>query len=305
MKEYLLKQAKVRTYKVVINKLTPQTVLEWTGKHKPTWQDLDPYSSLEDVGDTGNDTASSVMDENVPPHPPHYKLRARSSKKRNSTRPVRMTTQSVSYTDMFQSKNEELPFKKPKKRVSQTLSGPSEARMRAKHKPTVHPKVTHPIVKPALKVEMQHTPKPPSSDAETIVYETPKAQESSEDDNIPLSIVKDKINKNKNDKPTDTTASTSKKHVFVSKTVGLIKGKRHRTVKCSKCDKCTQSLAELNTHYRANHARVKCKYCNLLFNMPSSLARHQYFHEIATKRCRCGKVFRFDSELKTHKLRHR
>ena len=105
MKEYLLKQAKVRSYKVVINKLTPQTILEWSGKHKPTWQDLDPYSSLEDVGDTGNDTASSITDENAPPRLPHYELRARSSRKQNSNRPVRMATQSLSYTDMFQFKN--------------------------------------------------------------------------------------------------------------------------------------------------------------------------------------------------------
>ena len=76
------------------------------------------------------------------------------------------------------------------------------------------------------------------------------------------------------------------------------------TFKCSKCDKYTNSLAELNTHYRGNHTRVKCKYCNQLFNTPSLLTRHQSSPEIATKKCQCGKVFRFDNELRAHKLKH-
>ena len=118
-------------------------------------------------------------------------------------------------------------------------------------------------------------------------------------------MLKAKITGNAEPSTSNSSPNTSKKHVFVSKTVGLIKRKKHQTFKCTKCDKRSLSLAELNTHYRANHAKVKCKYCNLLFNTLSSLARHQYSHEIATKCCRCGKLFRFDSELKAHKLKHR
>ena len=62
VKDYLLKQAKIRTYKVVLNKLMAQTMSDWSEKWKPSWQDLDPYSSLEDVGDTDSDTAPNNHD---------------------------------------------------------------------------------------------------------------------------------------------------------------------------------------------------------------------------------------------------
>ena len=96
-----------------------------------------------------------------------------------------------------------------------------------------------------------------------------------------------------------------KKHIFVSCSVGLVKFKRKRSLKCAKCESSYPMQAEVSAHYQENHHKVKCSVCHQLFNTPATLTRHMYSHEIATKACRCGKSFRFKSELKSHKLTHR
>ena len=147
VKDYLLKQSKTRTYKVVLNKLMAQTMSDWSEKWKPSWQDLDPYSSLEDVGDTNSDTAPNNHDTQT--SQTRYGLRVWQPLMRQSNRPVRSATKSISYTAMFQDTDDQPTLKKPKKHVPPILSGPSKAMMLARNKPTVHPKITHPVVKPA------------------------------------------------------------------------------------------------------------------------------------------------------------
>ena len=108
-----------------------------------------------------------------------------------------------------------------------------------------------------------------------------------------------------NQNSSNLLAPTPKCHVFVSRTVGLIKHKRKRIFKCAKCETRKATQGEINAPYRSTHEKVKCYVCHQLFSTPATLVCHLYSHEIATKKCRCGKVFRFASELKSHKLTHR
>ena len=174
---------------------------------------------------------------------------------------------------MFNDLDSSPTLKKIRKPLLHSLSGPSKSRMMARNTHTIHPKISHPVVKKTLKVETTSThsqsPSLNLSDTETIVDNHQDTQENSDDDNVPLAVLKDKLSNTACSSNKEPTSTSTKIHVFVSKTVGLIKQKQHRTFKCSKCDKRTNSLADLNTHYRGSHSRVKCKYCNQLFNTPS------------------------------------
>ena len=145
----------------------------------------------------------------------------------------------------------------------------------------------HPIdVVKTQRVETEDNTVNPNTDSDaTESYEVPATQEPSE-------------------KQSKTVEQPSKKHVFVTKTIGLVKHKRNRVFKCKKCDRHFPTMSQLNSHYKDNQDPVKCYVCHRLFNTPSTLDRHLYLHEIATKKCRCGKLFRFKSELESHKLTH-
>ena len=55
MRDYLYNQANSRKYEVVIHKLTMDIVTQWGPLKQDSWKDIDPYSLLEDVGDTTSD----------------------------------------------------------------------------------------------------------------------------------------------------------------------------------------------------------------------------------------------------------
>ena len=183
----------------------------------------------------------------------------------NQTLPSGPNTDSIANTDVIKSGNivtDPLDVDSPHVTPNQENilnSGPSTARMLARNKPTVHPKIRHAIVKPAWKAETIKVPMPNPSEAESTKQ---KDTDTSENDDIPLARLRSKSAESAEASTSHSPPKTNKKHVFVSKTVGLIKQKKRQTFKCSKCDKRSSSLAELNTHYRASHAKVKCKYYN-------------------------------------------
>ena len=95
---------------------------------------------------------------------------------------------------------------------------------------------------------------------------------------------------------------------FKTKTISIRRAKDPRTFKCSKCDKRTTTLRELNAHYIANHCKVKCDICDKSFNTPGALRKHCYTHveEKSQYRCRtCSKIFPFESQFKSHRHVHR
>ena len=64
VKAYWIEQAKQCKYEVQLNQLTQNEIGRWTKQEiSPSWEDLDPYSSLEDVDDTSDDNKDSSTSE--------------------------------------------------------------------------------------------------------------------------------------------------------------------------------------------------------------------------------------------------
>ena len=61
VRDYLLEQAQTRTYKVVVNKISQEIVSHWSKPVCKPWQDIDLYSSLEEV----DSSQVSEADEDV------------------------------------------------------------------------------------------------------------------------------------------------------------------------------------------------------------------------------------------------
>ena len=69
VQDYLLQQAQTRSYKVVVNKISQDPILQWSAPARETWQDIDPYSSLEEVESSqASETHEDfLLDESVEP----------------------------------------------------------------------------------------------------------------------------------------------------------------------------------------------------------------------------------------------
>ena len=161
------------------------------------------------------------------------------TKKNLNNRPTRSAARHISYASMFEDLDPTPTAKKSRKRILPALSGPSNATILACQTQTVHPKISHPVVQQSQKVETTTAPSTPSesSDAETIVYNQQDHHGNSDEENVPLSILRNRWSDTVHHGINEPATQPTTKHVFVSKTVGLIKRKRHHTFKCSKCDK--------------------------------------------------------------------
>ena len=269
-----------------------------------SWEDIDPYSGLEDVGNSSDseqpsekvaESTSSMESENA-----NIKLRlcTRKPVRHNTGRPTRKALRNVNYEDFLQDDTAQTTKKSKPHLIA--LSGPSESCIAAQCKHTQPPSRTHNIqVKRLVKVETPELKLDSTPGASNNIQPNADTVDSS-DDNIPLSELH-----TKQEADTTTTDKTVKKHVFVTCRVGIIKHKRKMTCKCPICLKKYPSQGELNRDYRQVHDRIKCLDCPMVFTMPLSLQRHQYVHSSPQFHCRCGKGFYFLVELKVHKLKHR
>ena len=310
VKDLWMQQAITKKYSVPIKKLTETEIASWKPSSRAnTWEDIDPYSGLEDVSSSSESehpsekvtesTSSTESDaSNI-----RWRLCTRKPVRHITGRPTRKASCSINYKDLLHEDISQMT-KKPKKHPT-ALSGPSESRITARGKHTKPPSRTHIIpVKRPVKVEMpEPIPDPQNSDPPTGTSNNthPDADVvDSSDDNIPLNELCTK-------QETDTTTAekTVKKRVFVTCRVGIIKHRRKQTCKCPICLKRYPSQEKLNQHNRQAHDKLKCQYCPMVFTTPSSLQRHQYVHSTPRFHCRCGKGFYFLAELKIHKLKHR
>ena len=72
-KNYLLEQVHTWKYKTILNKLTEDDINKWKPKQPESWELIDPYSDIEVVYSSGNDSAgkaagdTTVDDINVRP----------------------------------------------------------------------------------------------------------------------------------------------------------------------------------------------------------------------------------------------
>ena len=67
VKEYLFKQAKTRKYAVVLNPISSELINTCKASDHESWLDFDPYSGIEDIGDTSSDNTDDA--ENSPALP--------------------------------------------------------------------------------------------------------------------------------------------------------------------------------------------------------------------------------------------
>ena len=157
MKDYLFKQANEIKYSVILNKLNKNVIVGWKPKPKETWQDIDPYSDLKDIGDdTGNDndecqnTSTEDMPNDIVSHQNEdeavtncYGLRARKTKTRVSDRPSRRASRNISYRNAYDGLDLPRTLKRPKLHKCASASGPSVERIAARGNLTVHSKMSH------------------------------------------------------------------------------------------------------------------------------------------------------------------
>ena len=61
-KDYWVKEVNKHCYNISLHKLSPTEIKNWSNSKSSTedWQNLDPYSSLEDMGDITSDELEHV-----------------------------------------------------------------------------------------------------------------------------------------------------------------------------------------------------------------------------------------------------
>ena len=247
---------------------------------------IDPYSDLEDVGDTSQDEEPVV-----PSEPKQYSLRKHKGNGPLRSRPTRAASSDVKYSE-FYSDLDLPPSPKAKVKPRPKTQGPSDERIAARGKWSVPPSQTHPIsVIESRKVE--------TSESDEVMGDS--------DMDSDTTIILEKVEEQRQqDTPAKADHMPKKeKSVFKTTHVGLKKFRRKCSYKCPVCGKKYTMQGELNSHYRDTHKNVKCSKCSMSFTTPSTLTRHYYTHAEPRKFCQCGKGFYFSSELRVHKLTHR
>ena len=69
--EYLHKKAWKRKYEVGMHRITSDTISQWKPIRLEPWETIDPYSSLEDIGNTSHSTSDDESSSHTDPplHP--------------------------------------------------------------------------------------------------------------------------------------------------------------------------------------------------------------------------------------------
>ena len=67
VKQYLLDQATSRKYTIVLHKLTDNQIKGWQALQWECWEDIDHYSSLEEVQSDSNKSVPSLLADNDTP----------------------------------------------------------------------------------------------------------------------------------------------------------------------------------------------------------------------------------------------
>ena len=151
VKDYLIQQAKIRDYKVVVTKLNQEQISQWGPKTTNSWDDIDPYLDIEEV----QDSSTMPTDDKAEPNPllkvetmpsGNYDLRTRKKISRSTTWPLQKAKSDVCYTNGF-SHIKDIPDtpKQPKHTIHASVSGPSASRVAACGHQTVQPSVSHPV----------------------------------------------------------------------------------------------------------------------------------------------------------------
>ena len=269
---------------------------------QPKEPSIDPYSSLEDIGDTGDEekepqpqSMENDTDTDAAPMAQYYMREWKLVQQRTSSKPLNENRTLVNYADMIGSDQESYSPKRPKKhpRVSTT---PSSSRMAAQEEirhrdlPTGKPST---LIIPARRF----TTKDPSRST-PVHQRKPKVEPSSDTETV--TPVPDK------QPDEEPPGNVTPKGSFAIENHGLKKYKPERWFKCPVCGIHKGTTHRLNDHYKRRHKPLQCDDCEMVFNTPSGLSHQKYTHAEKGKRCMdCGKSFHFENELAQHHITHR
>ena len=299
--------------------------------------DIDPYSSLEDVGDT--EYNSETQDQKVSTKTGvsasdnqsdlvandstvigtitikrEYNMRTRPSKL--PIRPKCSCANPVNYAKLNDPNTDS--DSPPLKRQRKTLdfkSEPSDDRIASqKYFKSKNPN----LMKPLQRHPIPMLPKSNRNKIESIdLFEMSTDDYTVPEDDIvstPSSLKKFTSGSRKKPRHRQRTQSPvkpSKKGKLHIEVKGRKKPKSKRKYKCpySKCLETKHSRTDINDHYKAVHPAVRCSNCGIRFLTPSTLERHSYYHILLLQfpclHTGCGRLFPFSSDRDRHALVHR
>ena len=134
-----------------------------------------------------------------------------------------------------------------------------------------------------------------SSGSNSSDKKEPQSEASDPEDDLPLSQLKDRLNKK------------NKKCGLKMTMHGIIKRKRKRKFSCKKCNFAGTSQGEINRHFLNDHGSLSCTICGKQCKTISSMRKHNYEHseKVGKYSCDdCDKRFPFASQLKLHRKKH-
>ena len=304
-----------RSTYVSVPKMSDEDIKKWTDPEslKPLWQDLDPYSSLEEI--ISDDNNNQVDTDN-----PIYNMRERKPKN-ISSRPQR-NRKEINYIDLCDDNTDPPSPKRPKRRFN-SLKEPFASRIAAQSK----------IIERNLECHADDQSEQSDTadlDADTNNNESPQLPEAVTDNkDVSKSTSKSSSQKPKprprpaskpppkgsrDESTTTDMVSSDSKSVSGTKSTGQLVTTDHKlkrsnkphTFRCQQCAFKCNTQGKMNKHFRSSHLPVKCPECDDTFTTPNTLARHCYTHGELTKVCRdCDKKFTFAQELKIHRFSHR
>ena len=311
-----LYEAETRKTYVSVPKMSDEDIKKWTDPEslKPSWQDLDPYSSLKEI--ISDDNNNQVDIDN-----PSYNMRER--KPKNISSHPQCNRKDINYIDLCDDNTDPPSLKRPKRRFN-SLKEPSTSRIAAQSKITEHKLECH-------AVDLSEQSDAADPDGDTNNNETPPYMPEVVSDNKDVSKSTSKLSTQKpkprprpaskpppkgshKESPTTDMVSNESRPVSSTKNAGQLVTTDHKlkqsnkphTFRCQQCASKCNTQGKMNEHFRSSHLPVKCPECDDTFTTPNTLARHCYTHGELTKVCRdCDKKFAFAHELKIHQFSHR
>ena len=268
-----------KTAKLVLEPLTDLDIDIWCKKTEDYYMYVPPTENSPNIVNSG------------------YSLRDRKPKTTEKSVGVSLRrTSSVNYAPMLDSGSDEPDEPKRNKvnKVRPKPDGPSAA-VRNAHEQIQNKRQKNFETKPVPKFPVRT----PHSAVETPV-------------SLGISVpVEMNVN---NDSDTETYVNTEsdtenrkpQNGTLVMKTVGIVRRKKKRKVRCKICGNSCKDVKGLNDHHRDKHDIVFCPDCNKAFSTRSSLDKHMYVHKSLDYVCdKCGKSYPFESRLNQHKITHR
>ena len=231
----------------------------------------------------------------------------------NNNSRTRRSIGTVNYTDNIRSHSQKADPKKNSNTSNRPGTGPSRERQSARHHTSGSSSTTYNVI-PVKDEAAYDTDTDIISDNEldnlansqtpppTVTSDNVKTEE--DDDNLPLSKLRDKLYPPNSTDATSPKKSKTRKGKLKLTTVRLL-SHRKADKTCPICNIAKTSHDSLRDHISRRHSNLKCGICSKQFITSATLKKHKYTHLDKSWKCdSCDKSFYFKSELETHKIKH-